>query len=71
MEKKDTEFKIGNTLGRGRGRGVSGRRKTLDELDKMLSFRQFFYNNEVGKEAPDARTSTPLSIDSGIPRPVG
>ncbi len=69
MEKKDTKFKIGNTPGR--GRGVSGRRKTLDELDKMLSFRQFFYNNEVGKEAPDARTSTPLSIDSGIPRPVG
>ena len=35
MEKKDTNFNIGNTLGR--GRGVSGRRKTLDELDKMLS----------------------------------
>ncbi len=35
MEKKDTKFKIGNTLGR--GRGVSGRRKTLDELDKTLS----------------------------------
>ena len=35
MEKKDTKFQIGNTFGG--GRGVSGRRKTLDELDKMLS----------------------------------
>ena len=34
-KKKDTKFQIGNTLGK--GRGVSGRRKTLDTLDKMLA----------------------------------
>ncbi len=33
--KKDTRFQPGNTLGK--GRGVSGRRKTLDIMDKMLS----------------------------------
>lgn len=33
--KKNTKFQIGNTLGK--GRGVSGRRKTLDVMDKMLS----------------------------------
>lgn len=33
--KKDTKFQIGNTLGK--GRGVSGRRKTLDVMDKMLA----------------------------------
>lgn len=34
-KKKDTKFQIGNTLGK--GRGVSGRRKCLDTLDKMLA----------------------------------
>ena len=33
--KKNTKFQMGNTLGK--GRGVSGRRKCLDTLDKMLA----------------------------------
>ena len=36
-----------------------------DSKASLPTFLQFFYNNELGKEALEARTSTPLSIDSG------